>query len=162
MRKTGWTADGPTVHGVVHDRWVRARHMARREAQGVTGRGRPGDGAASAGAWARVMSRRVGALAWMCCWSPVWACFSPKICTEVLQVMNREIVDLAILYNFHKGHLVFFSTDFAQKVCQLWMPLSFSEQDVLSFGQVFHLFPLKIWNANLHESCVPQQTGKLL
>jgi hypothetical protein len=61
--------------------------------------------------------------------------------------MNRKSVDLAILYNFHKGHLVLFSTDFAQKVCQLWMPLSFSEQEVLSFDQVFHPFPLKIWNA---------------
>jgi hypothetical protein len=75
--------------------------------------------------------------------------------------MNRKSVDLAILYNFLKGHLVFFSTDFAQKVSLLWMPLKFSEKEVLSFGQVFHLLPLKIWNANLHESCVPQQTGQL-
>jgi hypothetical protein len=28
-------------------------------------------------------------------------------------VMNRKVVDLAILYNFHKGHIVFFSIDFA-------------------------------------------------
>jgi hypothetical protein len=55
----------------------------------------------------------------------------------------------------------FFSMDFAQKVCQHWMPLNFSEQGVLSFGQVFHLFPFKIQNANLHESCVRQQTGQL-
>jgi hypothetical protein len=41
------------------------------------------------------------------------------------------------------------------------MPLKFSEQEVLSFGQVFHPFPLKISNANLHEICVPQQTGQL-
>jgi hypothetical protein len=40
-------------------------------------------------------------------------------CTGVHQVMNTKVVDLAILYNFHKGHLVFFSTDFAQQVCQL-------------------------------------------
>jgi hypothetical protein len=26
---------------------------------------------------------------------------------------------------------------------------------------VFHQFPLQIWNANLHESCVPQRTGQL-
>jgi hypothetical protein len=45
--------------------------------------------------------------------------FSPKICTKVPQVMNRKNVYLAILYNFHKGHLVFFSKDLAQKVCQL-------------------------------------------
>jgi hypothetical protein len=41
------------------------------------------------------------------------------------------------------------------------MPLSFIEQEVLLFGQVFHPFPLKIWNVNLHESCVPQQAGQL-
>jgi hypothetical protein len=41
------------------------------------------------------------------------------------------------------------------------MPLNFSEQEVLSFGQVFLPFPLKIFNANLHESCVHQQTGQL-
>jgi hypothetical protein len=34
-----------------------------------------------------------------------------------------KVVDLAVLSNFHKGHLVFFSTDFAQRLaifeCQL-------------------------------------------
>jgi hypothetical protein len=33
--------------------------------------------------------------------------------------MNTEVVDLPILYNFYKGHLVFFSSDISQKVCQL-------------------------------------------
>jgi hypothetical protein len=28
--------------------------------------------------------------------------------------------------------------------------------------QVFHPFPLKIWNAIQHESCVPRKTGQLL
>jgi hypothetical protein len=27
--------------------------------------------------------------------------------------MNRKVVDLTTLYNFQKGHIVFFSTDFA-------------------------------------------------
>jgi hypothetical protein len=76
-------------------------------------------------------------------------------------MMNRKVVDLAIPYNFHKGHIVFFSTDFAQKACQLWMPICASEQEVLSVDQAFHPFPLKIGNANLHESCVPQQTEQL-
>jgi hypothetical protein len=58
--------------------------------------------------------------------------------------MNRKVVDLAILYNFHKGYIVFFSIDFAGVVCQLRMPLSFSEQEVLPVDQVFHLFPFKI------------------
>jgi hypothetical protein len=57
--------------------------------------------------------------------------------------MNTEVVDLPILYNFYKGHLVFFSSDFSQKVCQLWMPLGVSEQEVLAVDQVFHLFPLE-------------------
>jgi hypothetical protein len=30
-----------------------------------------------------------------------------------------KVVDLAILYKFREGHLVFFSTDFAQQACQL-------------------------------------------
>jgi hypothetical protein len=37
-----------------------------------------------------------------------------------------------------------FSIDFAQQVCELCMPLNCSEQEVLTFGQVFHIFPLKI------------------
>jgi hypothetical protein len=41
------------------------------------------------------------------------------------------------------------------------MPLGFSEQELLAVDQVFHLFLLKILNANLYESCVPQQTGQL-
>jgi hypothetical protein len=73
--------------------------------------------------------------------------------------MNRKVVDLTTLYNFYKGSIVFFSTDFAQIAAKLWMSLSFSEQELLAVDQVFHLFPLKIWNANLHESCVPQQIG---
>jgi hypothetical protein len=28
-------------------------------------------------------------------------------------VVSRKVVDLTTLYNFHKGHIVFFSTDFA-------------------------------------------------
>jgi hypothetical protein len=75
--------------------------------------------------------------------------------------MNRKVVDLAILYNFNKGHMGFFSTDFAGEAFQLWMPIGVSEQEALPVDQAFHLFPLKIWNAILHESCVPQQTGQL-
>jgi hypothetical protein len=37
---------------------------------------------------------------------------SSTICTKVLQAVNRKVVDLTTLYNFHKGRLVFFSTDF--------------------------------------------------
>jgi hypothetical protein len=41
------------------------------------------------------------------------------------------------------------------------MPICVSEQEVLLVDQVFHPFPLKIGNAILRESCVPQQTGQL-
>jgi hypothetical protein len=68
----------------------------------------------------------------------------------------RKVVDLTTLYNFCKGRLVFFSTDFAGTSCQHWMPACSGKQEVLSVDRVFHQFPLKIWNANLHESCVPQ------
>jgi hypothetical protein len=34
-------------------------------------------------------------------------------------VMNRKVVDLTTLYNFHKGSRVFFSTDFAQIIAKL-------------------------------------------
>jgi hypothetical protein len=75
--------------------------------------------------------------------------------------MNRKVVDLTTLYNFYKGRIVFFSTDFASITAKLWMSLCFGKQEVLPVDQVFHQFPLKIWNANLHESCVPQQTRQL-
>jgi hypothetical protein len=41
------------------------------------------------------------------------------------------------------------------------MPFSVNEQEVLAVDQEFHLFPLKIGNAILHESCIPRQTGQL-
>jgi hypothetical protein len=56
---------------------------------------------------------------------------------------------------------VFFSTNFAEKACQLWMPICVSEQEVLSVDQAFHPLPVKIGNAILQESCVPWQTGQL-
>jgi hypothetical protein len=75
--------------------------------------------------------------------------------------MNRKVIDLTTLYNFHKGRMVFFSTDFAQIVAKLWMPPCLREQEMLAVDHVFHQFPLKIGNANLHESCVPQQAEQL-
>jgi hypothetical protein len=40
----------------------------------------------------------------------------------VHKAVKRKVVDLTTLYNFHKGRLVFFSTDFAQSAAKLWMP----------------------------------------
>jgi hypothetical protein len=45
--------------------------------------------------------------------------FSPNFLIDVQHVMNRKAVDLTTLYNFQKGHIVFFSTDFAATSCQL-------------------------------------------
>jgi hypothetical protein len=42
------------------------------------------------------------------------------------------------------------------------MPPCLGEQELLAVDHVFHPFPLKIWNAILHESCVPRKTGQLL
>jgi hypothetical protein len=54
--------------------------------------------------------------------------------------MNMKVVDLAIPYNFRKGHIVFFSIDFAGEAFQPLMPLCVSEQEVLSVDQVFSPF----------------------
>jgi hypothetical protein len=51
--------------------------------------------------------------------------------------------------------------DFAQSAAELRMSPCFGEHELLVVHHVFHLFPLKIGNANLQESCVPQKTGQL-
>jgi hypothetical protein len=38
---------------------------------------------------------------------------------EVHKAVNRKVVDLITLYNFYKGRMVFFSTDFAQTAAKL-------------------------------------------
>jgi hypothetical protein len=43
---------------------------------------------------------------------------SPYFEIEMHQGVNREVVDLTTLYNFHQGRMVFFSTDFAQIVAK--------------------------------------------
>jgi hypothetical protein len=50
--------------------------------------------------------------------SPVWPTKTPKSWTEVVQAVNSKVVDLRILYNFHKGRMAFFSTICAQIACQ--------------------------------------------
>jgi hypothetical protein len=97
----------------------------------------------------------------LCPGVPVWTCKTPKSWIEMHKVVNRKVVDLTTPYNFYKGCMVFFSTDFSQNATKLWMSPCFGGQEVLSVDQVFLQFPLKIWNANLHESCVPQQTRQL-
>jgi hypothetical protein len=75
-------------------------------------------------------------------------------------VVNRKVVDLTTLYNFYEGRTVFFSMDFVQIAAKLWMPPHSGEQEMPTIDQVFHLFPLKIGNADLHESCGHRQTGQ--
>jgi hypothetical protein len=41
------------------------------------------------------------------------------------------------------------------------MPPCLGEQEQLAIDHILHLFPLKILNAILHESCVPRETGQL-
>jgi hypothetical protein len=41
---------------------------------------------------------------------------SPKFSTKVHQAINSKVVDVLILYHFHKGRLAFFSIIFAQLV----------------------------------------------
>jgi hypothetical protein len=43
--------------------------------------------------------------------------FSQNFLIEVHKVVNRKVVDLTTLYNFHKSRLVFFSMDFAGTSC---------------------------------------------
>jgi hypothetical protein len=54
--------------------------------------------------------------------------------------MNRKVVDLTTLYNFQKGHIVFFSTDFAGTSCQLWMSTHSGKQENLSCKGFFTIF----------------------
>jgi hypothetical protein len=79
----------------------------------------------------------------------------------VHQWVNGKVVDLTTIYNFYKRSVVFFSTDLAQIAAKLWMSLCFGKQELLAVGQVFHIFPFKFGNANLHESCVHRKTGQL-
>jgi hypothetical protein len=62
----------------------------------------------------------------------------------VYKVVNRKVVDLTTLFNFFKGHMVLFSTDFAQIAAKLLMPPCLGEQELLSVGHIFRQFPLKI------------------
>jgi hypothetical protein len=43
---------------------------------------------------------------------------TPYFLTEVNKVINSKVVDLLILYHFHKGRIAFFSTFSAQFGCQ--------------------------------------------
>jgi hypothetical protein len=88
--------------------WEGARGLGRR---GGIRRARGRSGALERG------RRRVGLkLFWT---GPVQAIKTQFFATKVHQGMNRKVVDLTTLYNFHKGSRVFFSTDFAGTSCQL-------------------------------------------
>jgi hypothetical protein len=44
---------------------------------------------------------------------------SKNLFIEVHKTLNTKVVDLNTTYNFHKGNMGFFSTDFAKEACQL-------------------------------------------
>jgi hypothetical protein len=50
---------------------------------------------------------RGGALRSMCCWCPVQNDFSQNFQTELDQVMNTKVVDLATSNIFYKGYIIF-------------------------------------------------------
>jgi hypothetical protein len=58
--------------------------------------------------------------------------------------MNRKVADLTTLYNFYKGSIVFFSTDFAHIAAKLRMSLFSGELEMLTVDHIFHPFPPKI------------------
>jgi hypothetical protein len=58
----------------------------------------------------------------------------------VHKAMNRKVVDLTTLYNFQKGHIVFFSMDFAGTSCQLGMSACSEKQEHLSCKGFFTIF----------------------
>jgi hypothetical protein len=95
------------AHGIqcIMGHWIlgKGRDLGRHASSGRPGRRggvARGRGAAPAGSSS-------------CCWAPIWARISPKFWIYMHKMMNRKVVDLTILYNFQKGHKVFFSTVFA-------------------------------------------------
>jgi hypothetical protein len=50
--------------------------------------------------------------------STVWPPITQNFETKVDKEINSKVVDLLILYHFHKGRIAFFSTMFAQIECQ--------------------------------------------
>jgi hypothetical protein len=133
-------------------------------AHGPTGTGRSrraGQGENRGGAsvrGARRRARRAVGSNWISL-SYVWLPKTQIFETQVDQVINSKVVDLLFLYNFGKGHRVFFSTICAQIGCQDF--LGASEQCRTALTEVFHLFTLQISNATQHESCVPRQNTQL-
>jgi hypothetical protein len=84
--------------------WGRRAHLRKARAWP----GRRGGGGEALRAWLggrRGEASRSGAGRCQC--APVCLRFSPDFEIEVHQVMNRKVVDLTSLYNFHKGSRVF-------------------------------------------------------
>jgi hypothetical protein len=113
--KRAWTT---ATHGAASGRARSSRHLGAWAAWGRRGLERraartPRRRGAGAG-W-----RGVGQPATVSQYPALNASNSKKNCIEVLQVVNRKVVDLTTIYNFHKGRMVFFSTDFAQTAAKL-------------------------------------------
>jgi hypothetical protein len=111
------------------DRRVMRRAVRRRDVpctlglRAISGRsGRVGKARGGSGTEARAPARWSAGASRSACFfartASVRNKFSPNSCIKVQYVVNRKVVDLATLYNFCKGRLVFFSTDFAGTLCQ--------------------------------------------
>jgi hypothetical protein len=75
-------------------------------------------------------------------------------------VVNTKVVDLATSNLFYKSHIGFFCPD------ESYLNANFECQQVIANSEFWlavdlQVFPLKIGNANLHESCVPHQDLQL-
>jgi hypothetical protein len=120
-RATGsWREGGGFPRASVRERPREGARTSGRRALLGKARGRPGR--RGGGAWRGRRGRRgvtscSGAKTFHC--ALVHLRFPPDFEIEVHQSVNREVVDLTTLYNFHKGSRVFFSTDFAGTSCQL-------------------------------------------
>jgi hypothetical protein len=75
-------------------------------------------------------------------------------------VVNTKVVDLATNNLFYKSHIGFSAQ------IESYLNANFECQQVIAkvnpgLQLSFQVFPLKIGNANLHESCVPHQDLQL-
>jgi hypothetical protein len=129
-RKDRWSAAGSrqtrastTRGGVTPRRLGACARLGKRGASGgATSGGGPWGSGAQGGAARRAGDIAARALTFQrrtMLITPVCLSITQKLSTKVHYVMNRKVVDLTILYNFHKGSIVFFSTDFAQSAAKL-------------------------------------------
>jgi hypothetical protein len=118
--RRGHAASADRGNRAVRRKWEGPRREDRRTEAGL---GVRYDGESVRNAWSGARRRARGRerLAPASCsiqLGPVQLQITPNSSTKVGQVINNKVVDLLILYHFHKGHMAFLSTIFAQFGCQ--------------------------------------------